>query len=40
MACELRRVESTDVWWKDKKMEGLVDGMMNIMKEDRRIEEY
>ena len=36
----VKKKESTDGWWKDRRMEGLVDGMMNIMKEDRKIEEY
>ena len=36
----VKKKECTDGCLKDRSMEGLVDGMMNIMKEDRRIEEY
>ena len=36
----VKKKECTDGCLKDRSMEGLVDGMMNIMKEDRRIEEH
>ena len=35
----VKKKESTDGCWENRRMEGLVDGMMNIMKEHMRIRE-